>query len=182
MRVGDLRIDPVIDGTGRFSPTKSFRGTTDEQWAVHRDLLDADGLLGFAMGGFLIRGNGHVALVDLGMGARRGWGSSAVRSFRWPSTGRNPADVTDVVFTHLHFDHIGWASTDEGQPVFPNATYRCAPADWDHFMGDDPDGEVSARWDRYGSGSRSGTAPGSSCPVSTPWLPPVTPRAAPWSY
>ena len=45
MHVGDIRIDPVIDGTGRFSPTKSFRGTTEEQWAVHRDLLDEDGLL-----------------------------------------------------------------------------------------------------------------------------------------
>ena len=43
MHVGDLRIDAVLDGTGRFSPTKSFRGTTEEQWAVHRDLLDEDG-------------------------------------------------------------------------------------------------------------------------------------------
>ena len=29
-----------------------------------------------------------------------------------------PADVTDVVFTHLHFDHIGWATVDD-EPVFP---------------------------------------------------------------
>jgi glyoxylase-like metal-dependent hydrolase (beta-lactamase superfamily II) len=47
-----------------------------------------------------------------------------------------PADVTDVVFTHLHFDHVGWAATD-GQAVFPNATYRCDAADWDFFF--DPD-------------------------------------------
>jgi glyoxylase-like metal-dependent hydrolase (beta-lactamase superfamily II) len=39
------------------------------------------------------------------------------------------------VFTHLHIDHIGWASA-HGEVVFPNATYRCAPAEWDHFMVD----------------------------------------------
>jgi glyoxylase-like metal-dependent hydrolase (beta-lactamase superfamily II) len=37
-----------------------------------------------------------------------------------------------VVFTHLHFDHVGWAS-QEGVIVFPNATYRCDARDWDHF-------------------------------------------------
>ena len=28
------------------------------------------------------------------------------------AAGVEPAEVTDVVFTHLHFDHIGWASAD----------------------------------------------------------------------
>ena len=43
-----------------------------------------------------------------------------------------PGDITDVVFTHLHFDHVGWAS-HEGAIVFPNATYRCDGRDWEHF-------------------------------------------------
>jgi glyoxylase-like metal-dependent hydrolase (beta-lactamase superfamily II) len=42
------------------------------------------------------------------------------------------ADVTDVVATHLHFDHIGWVS-DRGKPFFPNATFRCASADLEFF-------------------------------------------------
>jgi glyoxylase-like metal-dependent hydrolase (beta-lactamase superfamily II) len=33
-------------------------------------------------------------------------------------------DVTDVVLSHLHFDHIGWVSQD-GYPCFPNAIVRC---------------------------------------------------------
>jgi len=44
-----------------------------------------------------------------------------------------PEDVTDVVATHLHYDHIGWVS-DGGRPFFPNATVRCAAADLDHFL------------------------------------------------
>jgi glyoxylase-like metal-dependent hydrolase (beta-lactamase superfamily II) len=47
--------------------------------------------------------------------------------------GVHPDDVTDLVITHLHFDHIGWASAD-GAPYFPNATIRCATADLDYFL------------------------------------------------
>jgi len=48
--------------------------------------------------------------------------------------GVHPDEVTDLVITHLHFDHIGWASAD-GTPYFPNATIRCASADLDYFLG-----------------------------------------------
>jgi glyoxylase-like metal-dependent hydrolase (beta-lactamase superfamily II) len=47
-----------------------------------------------------------------------------------------PGDVTDVVLSHLHFDHIGWVSHD-GAPCFPNATYRCERRDADFFLGRD---------------------------------------------
>jgi len=47
--------------------------------------------------------------------------------------GVHPDDVTDLVITHLHFDHIGWATVD-GAPYFPNATVRCASADLDYFL------------------------------------------------
>ena len=29
MLLGDLRIDPIIDGEGRFKPMMSFRGTSE---------------------------------------------------------------------------------------------------------------------------------------------------------
>ena len=48
-------------------------------------------------------------------------------------------EVTDVVFTHLHFDHIGWASA-HGAPFFTHATFRCAAADLRYFL-DGPDEE-----------------------------------------
>jgi glyoxylase-like metal-dependent hydrolase (beta-lactamase superfamily II) len=47
--------------------------------------------------------------------------------------GVRPSDVTDVIFTHLHFDHIGWASA-AGAAFFPNATVRCAAADLEYFL------------------------------------------------
>ena len=134
MELGRLRIDPVIDGTGRFVPTVSFQGTTDEQWAAHQDLLDEDGMLGFAMGGFLVRDGDRTALVDAGLGHGTLMGITGGQLIdNLAGLGVKPDDITDVLFTHLHIDHIGWASAG-GRPVFPKATYRAAAADWDHFV------------------------------------------------
>jgi glyoxylase-like metal-dependent hydrolase (beta-lactamase superfamily II) len=47
--------------------------------------------------------------------------------------GVDPAEITDVIATHLHFDHIGWLS-DDSRPFFPNATVRCAAQDLEFFM------------------------------------------------
>ena len=47
--------------------------------------------------------------------------------------GFRPEDVTDVVLSHLHFDHIGWVSVG-GRPYFPNATYRVERGDIEYFL------------------------------------------------
>jgi glyoxylase-like metal-dependent hydrolase (beta-lactamase superfamily II) len=141
MRIGQLLLDPVTDGSGWFPPTTSYRGTTGGQWEPHAGLLGKDGLLGFSIGGFLIRGNGQSTLVDLGLGQRSYFGMrGGAFLMELASLGVRPADVTNVIFTHLHLDHIGWASTEDGRPVFPRATYRCARADWEYFV-DGQDGE-----------------------------------------
>lgn len=48
--------------------------------------------------------------------------------------GLQPADITDVILTHLHFDHVGGAvsRTEEGLlvPTFPNALYWSNQAHW----------------------------------------------------
>src|ERR1700730_2009466 len=150
MRVGDLDILPVHDGIARFSPTEAYRngrddggagkGTAEEDWAPHRGLLGADGQLEMALGGFLIRTGAHTVLIDAGVGVRSIGifeGGRLLESLA--DYGVTPTDVTDVVFTHLHFDHVGWATT-HGEVVFPNATYRCDQRDWDHFVTNDPEG------------------------------------------
>jgi glyoxylase-like metal-dependent hydrolase (beta-lactamase superfamily II) len=139
MKIGDLVVEPVFDGVMKAQAT-AFKGTTEEQWAPHRRFLGADGMLEFALGGFLVRAPGdRVVLVDAGIGNRSGPALGGSGSFTGGELLNSlaayhvrPEDVTDVVFTHLHFDHVGWASQD-GALVFPNATYRCHTHDWQHF-------------------------------------------------
>ncbi|MEO0564583.1 MAG: MBL fold metallo-hydrolase [Chloroflexota bacterium] len=46
--------------------------------------------------------------------------------------GVRPEDVTIVVITHAHGDHINGVLTD-GTPTFPNARYVISQPEWDHW-------------------------------------------------
>jgi glyoxylase-like metal-dependent hydrolase (beta-lactamase superfamily II) len=146
MQLGHLEVLSLFDGSAKFPATSSYRmgpegqrGTAESDWEPHRDLLD-DGMVEYVFGGFLIRGTAdHVMLVDGGVGAMpdpeyRLAGGALLTSL--DAVDVDPGDITDVLFTHLHFDHVGWASND-GKPTFPNATYRCDRRDWEHFVGND---------------------------------------------
>ena len=122
MRIGDIEITPLSDGELHIPPRRAAQqGPT----AGPPGFLDADGLMGVNFGGFLVRtpeqdrGRRHRASA-----AAR---SPSCRSARSPSGSRPPAsaprDVDDVIFTHLHFDHVGW-STDGELPFFANAQHH----------------------------------------------------------
>lgn len=136
MQIGALHVDP--DGVGYFEP-EAFRGTTPEMWEQHRQFLTPEGKVELAIGGFLIRGIGdRVVLVDNGIGetepGSRFRGGKLMDSLA--GYGVRAEDITDMVFTHLHRDHIGW-NTREGINQFPNAIFRCDARDWTHFVGPD---------------------------------------------
>jgi glyoxylase-like metal-dependent hydrolase (beta-lactamase superfamily II) len=126
----------------RVPPTAAFAATTEADWAPHRAFLGEDGMMEMCLGGFLIRGGpgGRVVLVDVGLGhfemMGQRLGGKLMDSLA--SHGVTPADVTDVVFSHLHLDHVGWASQD-GKPAFANATYRCDQRDWDYWVDGSPE-------------------------------------------
>lgn len=51
----------------------------------------------------------------------------------------SPEQVTDVVLTHLHFDHCGYSTlknevTGEIYPAFPNATHWVSRRQWENFL------------------------------------------------
>jgi glyoxylase-like metal-dependent hydrolase (beta-lactamase superfamily II) len=162
VRVGDLDVVPVLDGGIVLPTSEPFLGMPAEAWLPHRQFLDADGNVEMALGGFLVRSGDRVVLVDAGLGPRTGpFGSGTARGGALLTSlaehDVQPEDVTDVVFTHLHFDHVGWA-TQQGRVVFSNATYRCDERDWAHFVGPDegatrklsPLTDRMAFWDRSG--------------------------------
>src|SRR5260370_28494568 len=141
MNVGDVTITPVHDGCFLVPANRFFPSTSVADWAPHQAFLNDDGLLPLQLGGFLVRPGDRVVLVDCGAGRRsEPENGRLLASLR--GLGVSPADITDLVFTHLHFDHIGWA-TDEGAVVFPNAAYRCDSRDWEHFCGPEADQPLS---------------------------------------
>ncbi len=134
--VGNLLIEPIIDGVAH-EPARDILvkpGFDGDPWLAHENLLDEQGRLEFVLGGYLVRTGGRNVLIDAGVGTiDNGVYKGGAMLDSLAAVGLLPADITDVLFTHLHFDHVGWA-TAKGAVVFPNATYRCHAADWAHFI------------------------------------------------
>jgi glyoxylase-like metal-dependent hydrolase (beta-lactamase superfamily II) len=140
LRVGDLTVQPVYDGTVVMRPDNF----ANSDWTPHQHLLDGDGQIVAPVGGFLVRIGGHIALLDAGVGDVQDVmfeGGAMLRSMA--AVGVQPGDVDTIVISHLHSDHMGWLERD-GQIVFPNATVHIAAADWQHFVTDLGDGRRRA--------------------------------------
>jgi len=145
--IGDIAIAAVVDGQAFENPREILlRPTYDgDPWAAHGDLLNTNGQLELTMGAYLVKSGDRHVLVDAGVGMINNGqyqGGGLLNSLL--ELGVEPADISDVILTHLHFDHVGWA-TRKGDIVFPNATYRCHAADWQHFVESDGADEGAIR-------------------------------------
>jgi glyoxylase-like metal-dependent hydrolase (beta-lactamase superfamily II) len=150
MRIGDIEITPLSDGELHIPPTELLNKDLDA-WTMHRRFLDDEGLLRVNFGGFLVRTPEHTVVVDTGIGG----GAIAelpIGSFpkRLRAAGVSPDDVDTVIFSHLHFDHVGW-STDGRTPMFHNAAHRCSKVDWDYWCGPNPTAETGPGREEFGA-------------------------------
>ncbi|MFQ5701345.1 MAG: MBL fold metallo-hydrolase [Acidobacteriota bacterium] len=135
MKVGSYSVQAIqaerfrLDGGAMFGvvpkPLWSKQHAADERNRIH-----------MVTRCLLIRGEGRVVLVDTGMG--QGWSDKERDIYAiengdrfiensLTAQGVNAADVTDVILSHLHFDHAGGAVTRRAgalEATFPNARYH----------------------------------------------------------
>ncbi len=137
--VGNVEITSLSDGYIRFPTDNFFPSVPAERWEEYRDELTADGKLELNVGSFLVRSEGRVILVDTGIGedsSNFDDAQSGLLPQALAEMGVSAADVDVVLMTHLHVDHVGWnvaLSEDGPVPLFPNARYQVARADWRAF-------------------------------------------------
>ena len=134
MKIGKYELKVIetgvfgLDGGAMFGiipkPLWSKFNPADEQ---NRVLLHARNLL--------LVSDTRKILIDTGIGSD--WDEKFIRNYRLDQTGNtmykslnklgiNPDEITDVLLTHLHFDHTGGSTyLKEGNwiPTFPNAKY-----------------------------------------------------------
>lgn len=92
----------------------------------------------------LTTADGRRMLIDTGAGEKHLRQLSYYRFFQLKDLREElrrrsvePEEITDVVLTHLHFDHCGFCTRREGeswQLVFPNATHWVSEAQWVNFL------------------------------------------------
>jgi glyoxylase-like metal-dependent hydrolase (beta-lactamase superfamily II) len=87
----------------------------------------------------VLRGEGRVVIVDVGMGEK--WSDKQRSIYDIHNTPTEnwavrPDEVTDVILTHLHFDHAGgityFSPTGEVLPTFPHARIHLQKAHWEY--------------------------------------------------
>ena len=130
LRLDDVIATYLVDGVLAMRPTMFFPGIPREYWSARPELLAAGGELLMSAGGLLIELDRKVLLIDAGVGTTTtdfAFGSVNCGSMLdvLRGVGRRPENIDVVAFTHLHFDHVGWAFTN-GAKTFPNARYVLA--------------------------------------------------------
>lgn len=138
-RVGELELTVIQDGAIGFPPP--FLAVNAPEEAVS-SLMQAHGLstefAPLSVGIVLVRSGERLVLMDTGSGT-----SAFAREFFGENIGNlvptlaligvTPDDITDVIFSHYHPDHLGGTSADD-RPVFPNAQHYLPQADWDFLQ------------------------------------------------
>ena len=80
----------------------------------------------------LVRKEERLAIFDAGSGSNF-MPTAGKLPDRLAAAGIDPADVTDVILTHAHPDHLWGVLDDFDELAFANAAYRIAAAEWDFW-------------------------------------------------
>jgi len=103
---------------------------------------DENNLCTWALRCMLIISGDRTILIDTGMGNKQDakffshYHPSATKTITeaLAAHGFKPEDITDVLLTHVHFDHVGGAVNNENGTLklaLPNATYWVSAPHWD---------------------------------------------------
>ena len=142
MNIGGYEISAI--DTGRFAlDGGAMFGVVPWVFWSKTNPPDARNRITLAARCLLLEGNGRVILVDDGNGSK--WTDKLKDIYRLDNSqddldsslkkkGFSRQDITDVILTHLHFDHCGGSTVVAGgkvEPAFPNATFHVQKAHWD---------------------------------------------------
>lgn len=136
LSMGEVEINVLSDGN-LVLPRDFILGPMPE---MADDILNQYGLTGDALTPdcnlTLLRDGTHTVVFDAGSGANFQPSAGQIMD-ALDAIGVDPADVTHVVFTHGHPDHLWGVLDDFDEPVFYNATHMIGAAEHAYWM--DPD-------------------------------------------
>jgi len=133
LKVGDLEVTALFDGAAVFD-AHWLNGTKATMDGVVKALQEDPRLLDVSDEGFLVNTGKQRILVDAGAGSWWGGGVLGRLEGSLRSAGYTPEEVDLVLITHLHSDHVGGLTTQDGKRVFPNADVYVAKAESDFWL------------------------------------------------
>jgi glyoxylase-like metal-dependent hydrolase (beta-lactamase superfamily II) len=101
-------------------------GTTDELAKVLKAAGAPPDAIALSVNALLVKVKDHVVLLDTGLGPK----AHGVLMQSLKKAGVSAGDITDVLITHVHDDHVGGLAAADGTPAFPKAKVRMSSAEW----------------------------------------------------
>lgn len=152
--LGDVVVVPLVENPRLLIDVEEFFPGLDlprSAWCFEDQWFDAQATqLIYAIQAFLVVTPDEVVLVDgcVGSGKDRARSQFDHLDESWfgefAATGFAPQDVSTVVLSHLHVDHVGWTTRPaEGEwvPVFDRARHLVSKRELDYWSG--PDGQAA---------------------------------------
>jgi glyoxylase-like metal-dependent hydrolase (beta-lactamase superfamily II) len=137
-----MRLYPVEAGNFKLDGGAMFGVVPKTLWE-RTNPSDDKNRIEMASRCLLVEEGKRLILIDTGMGNKQGdsffrhyglWGDYSLVS-SLALAGFHPDDITDVFFTHLHFDHCGGAVNKDNAgkliPAFKNACYWVHKSHWE---------------------------------------------------
>jgi glyoxylase-like metal-dependent hydrolase (beta-lactamase superfamily II) len=152
--VGDAKITGVIEYSGPTHDPAFLYPAVDKaerdavlkanaSWLAPNHYAPAMDRLIVTIQLWVVRAGGNVIVIDTGVGNRKPRPTAArmdqLNTLTMPwleSIGAGPNDVTHVVHTHMHTDHVGWDTVlQDGKwvPAFPKAKYLYPKDEFDYW-------------------------------------------------
>ena len=148
-RVGDAKVSSIVEYCApTHDPTVLYPDFNRSAFEAQISSLPpghyypATDRLTIAIQIWLLEVEGKKIIIDTGVGNAKPRTPPRMRNlntlflFWLEACGAKPADITDVVLTHMHPDHVGWNTMrheDAWVPAFPNARYLFPKVDFDAF-------------------------------------------------
>lgn len=136
-----MKLYPIETGNFKLDGGAMFGVVPKTIWS-RTNPADENNMCSWSMRCLLVEDGNRLMLIDTGIGDKQSerffshyyrFGDASLKT-SIEQLGFSLDDITDVVLTHLHFDHCGGAiarnGDDQFRPVFKNATYWSSERHW----------------------------------------------------
>ncbi|SHL67115.1 MBL fold metallo-hydrolase [Flavobacterium chilense] len=138
--LGELEITIMSDGYQIMKPAHPIFGPTTKPEII-KELLQQNfrqtEQVNLSINIMLIKKQNQLILIDSGLGSEESTAGYLQQSLIF--AGFKSTDITDIIITHCHLDHIAGLVNQKKDLAFPNATIYLAETEYDFWTSSKPD-------------------------------------------